>query len=104
MIDIGYKNFIDETKIEEITDLTTSKAKWARKEALACNYLIDCTQGRKTNSVIALESGHIVLSSLKISSVTRRKNAMLKNGSKVEVTEKPVNQQILDALDKSLAK
>ncbi|HNZ26487.1 MAG TPA: DUF370 domain-containing protein [Spirochaetota bacterium] len=104
MIDVGYKNFIDETRIEEITDLTTSKAKWARKEAIACNYLIDCTQGRKTNSVIVLKTGHVVLSSLKTSSIARRKNAMLKSGQKAEVTEKPVNQQILDALDKSLSK
>jgi len=34
----------------------------------------------------------------------KKKNAMLKNGPKADVTEKPVNQQILDALDKSLSK
>ena len=34
--------------------------------------MIDCTQGRKTNSIIIMKTGHVVLSSVKCGAINRR--------------------------------
>ncbi len=73
-IDIGFKNFIDESKIYCMIKPNTSKAKWLIKDALVSNKLINCTQGKKTSSIIILNTFHIVLSCLKDSSIKRRMN------------------------------
>ena len=102
MIDVGYKNFIEESMIKEITDLSSARSRWNRKEAIAGNTLIDCTQGRKTRSIIIMKSGHVVLSSLKSISLKKRKNTTEKeSGNK---SEKPINQQLLEAIDNSVKK
>lgn len=72
LLDVGYKNFIDSEKITAIISPNTSRSKWIRKEAIESHTLVDCTQGRKTNSMIILSTSHIVLSSLKYKSLLKR--------------------------------
>ncbi|HOV12988.1 MAG TPA: DUF370 domain-containing protein [Spirochaetota bacterium] len=72
MIDVGYKNFVDEKKVRGLVSAETTRGKWLRKEAIAGQSLIDCTQGRKTNSIIIMKTGHVVLSSVKCGAINRR--------------------------------
>ncbi len=72
MIDVGYRNFVDEKRIRSLHKPETTRGKWLRKEAISGQCLIDCTQGRKTNSIIRLGSGHVVLSSAKLSSILKK--------------------------------
>jgi len=96
MIDMGYKNFIDENLIREVITPETSKARWLRKEAIAGRMLIDCTQGRKTNTLLTLKTGHLVLSSLKYPSLLRRiKLPKIKVAGK----KKSINKEFFDAIN-----
>jgi extracellular matrix regulatory protein A len=97
MIDVGYKNFIDEIRINEMVKPDCSHARWLRKEAIAGRMLIDCTQGRKTNSVIRMKSGHIILSSLRYTSLLRR---LKSSGIKVTLSRKDINKELLKEMDK----
>jgi extracellular matrix regulatory protein A len=95
MIDLGYKNFIDEKLIVDTLTPDSSRARWLRKEAIAGRSLIDCTQGRKTNSLIVLKTGHIALSSLKHSSLERR---IKFSETKQVYEEKTAKKQLLEAI------
>ena len=74
MVDVGFKNYIDETKVVSVLTPNTSKARWLIKEAVSGRRLINCTQGKKACSLIILNTYHIVLSSLKCNSVLKRLN------------------------------
>ncbi len=98
MVDIGYKNFINEKKIKKVMKFEKTKTKWLRKEAMAGNTLIDCTHGRKTNSLIIMKSGHVILSSLKVASIIKRiKAARENNNKKIKTNTKKI---LLDAISK----
>ena len=97
MIDVGYKNFIDEIQIDEMIKPECSRARWLRKEAITGRMLIDCTQGRKTNSIIKMRTGHIVLSSLRYSSLLRR---LKSSGIKVNIRKKDVAKELVEEMDK----
>jgi len=55
-----------------ILQAESAGAKRLRSEAKDVSRLIDATQGRKTRSIIVLESGHIVLSAIRPDSLTKR--------------------------------
>lgn len=100
MIDIGYNNFINEKKIRKIMKFEKTKTKWLRKEAIVGNTLIDCTQGRKTNSLIIMKSGHVILSFLKLESIIKRlKSRKAKNSKKKSDTKKILLNAILKNMD-----
>jgi regulator of extracellular matrix RemA (YlzA/DUF370 family) len=67
MINIGYKNYISKKMIVTMLSakpdgkLTLPVAKTVRK-ARESGRLIDCTHGRRTKTVIVVETGHIILS------------------------------------------
>ncbi len=97
MTDIGFKNYIDESRILTIIGNNTSRAKWLVREALSSGRLINCTQGKKAGCVIILNTGHIVLSSLKISAVKIRiqsvdkAGSINKNGYRIKNSRKIIN-------------
>ncbi|OHD16250.1 MAG: hypothetical protein A2086_10950 [Spirochaetes bacterium GWD1_27_9] len=97
MIDVGYKNFIDEAKITEILKPDTSRSKWVRKEAVAGMTLIDCTEGRKTNCIILLKTGHTILSSIRFASLIRR---LKSSGFVLKKKEKDIKKDLIDAMEK----
>ena len=103
MLDVGYKNFIDEKRVKRVMPFENSKAKWLRKEAIAGNTLIDCTQGRKTNCILILRTGHLVLSSLKSGSIIRRIKSMRAERVKMRDSNN-TKEQLLDALSKKFKK
>ena len=71
-INIGYGNLVLIEKLVAIIKPTSSPIKKVRAEARKTGRLIDATLGRKTRSVIFMESEHIVLSSLKPETIMER--------------------------------
>ena len=61
-IDIGFKNLIAADKIITIVAPDSAPIKRVIQEARENGFLIDASFGRKTQSVIVMESNHIVLS------------------------------------------
>lgn len=103
MLDIGYKNYIDPDQIDTVIDPYSSRAKWLKKEAVEGQTLINCTQGRKTNTLIILKTGHLVLSSLKYNSLIRRIKATrtdIKTELKTVEPDDSISAKLLKALEK----
>ena len=63
-INVGHGNFILASRIIAILESGSLPMKRLRERASETNMLIDATAGRKTRSVIVIDSHHVVLSAL----------------------------------------
>lgn len=73
LISIGYDNNINMDKVISIVNAGSAPIKRLVRNARDEDMVVDATEGSKTASVIVMESGHVVLSS--VSSETLRKRA-----------------------------
>ena len=64
MIAIGYGNFIARERIIAVVTADSAPSRRLIQDARDRSSLIDATGGRKTKSVIVMDSDHIVLSAL----------------------------------------
>jgi regulator of extracellular matrix RemA (YlzA/DUF370 family) len=71
-INIGFGNVIATSKVVAIINPGSRSIKKLRDEAKQSGKLIDATEGRKTRSIIIADSGHIVLSSLQVETISQR--------------------------------
>jgi extracellular matrix regulatory protein A len=72
LLDVGFKNYVVNDSIYSVIKPNSAKAKRLINEATLNNKLIDCTQGKKTLTILLLTTRHLVLSSLKYSSIIKR--------------------------------
>lgn len=72
LVNAGLENSIDSEKIVVITNSTSSPSKRTIKNAIEMNLLIDLTAGKKTGSMIIMDSGHVVLSIVKPETLKKR--------------------------------
>lgn len=72
MINVGLENSIDSEKIVAITNSTSSPSKRTIKNASEMKLLIDLTAGKKTGSMVVMESGHVILSIIKPETLKKR--------------------------------
>ena len=71
-VNIGFGNVIEASKVVAIVAPDSAPIKRLIAEGREQGNLIDASFGRKTKSVIVMESGHIVLSSLEPDEVEKR--------------------------------
>lgn len=74
LINIGYGNMISSQRIISAVSPESAPIKRLVQEARDSNMVIDATYGRKTRTVIIMDSGHVVLSSLVTETVAQRVN------------------------------
>ncbi len=72
VLNVGFSNVLFKEKILAILQAESAGAKRLRSEAKEQSRLIDATQGRKTRSVLVMDSGHVVLSAIRPDSLTKR--------------------------------
>lgn len=72
VLNVGFSNVVFVSKILTILLADSAGAKRLRTEAKSENRLIDATCGRKTRSVLVLDSGHILLSAIRPESLSKR--------------------------------
>ena len=72
MINVGFGNMIAMDRIVSIVTPLSSPIKRLRDEAKEANRLVDATHGRKTRSVIVLDSKHIILSAIQVDTLCQR--------------------------------
>lgn len=72
MINVGFGNTVVANRILAIVKPHSSPMKKLKDEARSANRLIDVTEGRRTRSIIILDSNHIVLSSVQRETLTQR--------------------------------
>lgn len=72
LINAGLENSIDSEKIVAIANSNSNPSKRTIKNATEMKMLIDLTAGKKTGSVIIMDSGHVVLSIIKPETLKKR--------------------------------
>ena len=64
LINVGFGNLVSDARIVSIVLPESAPVKRIAQEAREKGMLIDATYGRKTKSVIVMDSEHVVLSAL----------------------------------------
>ena len=72
MINVGFGNSVVASRIISVVNPHSSPMKKLKDEAKRSSRLIDVTEGRRTRSIIILDSNHIVLSSVQAETITQR--------------------------------
>ena len=83
LLSIGYDNFLWSPSILGVFKPDSAPMKKLRREASEKGFLIDATSGRRTRSMILMNTGHFVLSSLQPETLKARLHDQLK-AQKVE--------------------
>jgi len=83
LLSIGYDNFLWSPSILGVFKPDSAPMKKLRREASEKGLLIDATSGRRTRSMILMNTGHFVLSSLQPETLKARLHDQLK-AQKVE--------------------
>lgn len=72
MLNVGYDNYVMLNKVLSITTFETAPIRRMVANAKDRGIAIDCTHGKKTNSVILLRDGFVVLSANKARTLQER--------------------------------
>ena len=69
LIDVGYGNRINSDRIVAVIGAESAPAKRIVSAAKDKNTAIDATCGKKTKTVIVMDSGHVVMSAKEVSTI-----------------------------------
>lgn len=72
LVNVGYGNFASIRKLVAILNADSSPVKRVVQEAKDKGILIDATYGRRTRSVLIMDSGHVVLSAIQPETMSHR--------------------------------
>ena len=72
LIHIGFGNMAVAERIIAVIQPSSSPMKRLKDDAREAGRLIDATQGRKTRSIIIMDSNHIILSAIQPETITSR--------------------------------
>jgi len=72
LLNIGFGNTVIADRVVAITTPNSAPMKRLKDEAKEDKRLIDATHGRRTRSIIILDSNHIVLSAIQAETVSQR--------------------------------
>lgn len=74
MINIGFGNAVLASRVLAVVNPKSSPMKKLKEEAKEQKKLIDVTEGRRTRSIIILDSNHVILSSVQPETISLRFN------------------------------
>ena len=80
LVNVGFGNTVAVGRIVAVVSPAGSPMKRLRDVAKDSGRLIDVTEGRRTRSIIVMDSGHVVLSALQAETITNRVNGVEKPG------------------------
>ena len=72
MLNVGFGNSVVASRILAVVNPHSSPMKKLKDEAKRNNRLLDVTEGRRTRSIIILDSNHVVLSSVQPETIMQR--------------------------------
>ena len=72
LISIGYSNYINSDRIISMVSPDSAPIKRIIREAQDNRLLIDATFGRKTRTVVSMDSGHVILSAFDTKTIASR--------------------------------
>ena len=80
LINVGYNNMVNFDRVVAVVSSDAAPSKRLVAEARAAGRAIDCTSGRKTRSVVIMDSDHIVLSAIQNETISGRLNGAPEDG------------------------
>ena len=64
LLNVGYGNLVAAGRVVAVVNAQSAPMRRLRDEAAARGKLIDATQGRRTRSIVVVDSDHVVLSAI----------------------------------------
>lgn len=74
MLHIGYSNYVNLDKVVSIVDSNSMPSRRLVNEAAQINMLIEANHGKKTATLIIIESGHVIKSAIDRKTLIKRIN------------------------------
>jgi regulator of extracellular matrix RemA (YlzA/DUF370 family) len=75
LLNVGYGNFISVNKLVAVLNADSSPIKRVVQDAKDKGILVDATYGRRTRSVLIMDSGNVVLSAIQSETMSHRFSA-----------------------------
>jgi len=72
LVNIGFGNFVNSTRVLIILSPDSAPLKRLKEEARVEKKLVDATYGRRTRTVIIMDSNHVILSSVQPETIAHR--------------------------------
>jgi regulator of extracellular matrix RemA (YlzA/DUF370 family) len=72
LVNIGFNSYVCVNRIIAVVSTDSAPMRRVRDDARGAGRLLDATQGRKTRSMIIMDSNHVILSSLQAETVNQR--------------------------------
>ncbi|MGQ9603409.1 MAG: DUF370 domain-containing protein [bacterium] len=72
LVNIGFGNVVAGNRIVAIINPGSSPVRRLKEQAHKAGKLIDATEGRRTRSIIIMDSDHLILSAVGIDTITAR--------------------------------
>ncbi|MFQ5417569.1 MAG: DUF370 domain-containing protein [Myxococcota bacterium] len=72
LLNIGYGNLVLAARIVAIASPVSAPMKRLREEATSRGKLVDATQGRRTRSILVMDSDHVILSAINPETIASR--------------------------------
>jgi regulator of extracellular matrix RemA (YlzA/DUF370 family) len=72
LLNVGYGNMVARARIVAVVSSQSSASRRLRGEAEKKNMLVDATQGRRTRSILVMDTGHVVMSAVNPETVSAR--------------------------------
>ena len=72
LMNIGFGNAVSSERIIAVITPASASGKRMRDEARESNKLIDATHGRKTRSILIMDSNHVILSAMQPETLANR--------------------------------
>jgi hypothetical protein len=72
LINVGHGNYVLCDRVVAVLESGSLPVKRYRERALEENRLVDATAGRKTRSIVVIDSGHLILSALATQTLQER--------------------------------
>ena len=73
-VNVGFNNMVNAERVIAVIASDSAPAKRLIQDAKDSGRAIDCTSGRKTRSVVIMDSDHIVLSAIQNETISQRLN------------------------------
>jgi hypothetical protein len=72
LLNVGYGNMVMRARVVAVVSSQSSASRRLRDEAETRNLLVDATQGRRTRSILVMDTGHVVMSAVNPETVSAR--------------------------------
>ncbi len=87
LLNVGFGNTVIIDRVVAIINTGSAPARKLKEQAKKNGKLVDVTEGRRTRSMIVMDSDHVVLSSVQTETISQRMLAMQTSQSLTELAE-----------------